>query len=162
MGTDRKPTERECTAYHEAGHAVVTYLVGRELDHISIDHEDESSGRCQELHRYVTESREAVEDEVMILLAGRIAEERFKGEPVADRLTASDDHDAADMASFVYSDPEELDAYLKLLAIRTKNLVGEPGTWSAIMLVATELQATGHIDGVRIAELIAQSATQKG
>ncbi|MFQ5947442.1 MAG: AAA family ATPase [Acidimicrobiia bacterium] len=94
--TDYTPEERQTIAVHEAGHAVVAYLVGsgRKLDVLSIIKRREALGLLahSETEERFTKRRSEMVALLQISLGGMVAEEIFFGEsgtgPAAD-LTAA-------------------------------------------------------------------------
>lgn len=72
------------TAFHEAGHAVMAVSLGRPVQKVSISPAQLHSGGTRlgvcELQKGRTKaSKDAVEDEVLILFAGMVAESQFTG-----------------------------------------------------------------------------------
>lgn len=66
------------TAYHEAGHAVMALLLGRDVHKVTVVpgkiHGGLRLGACEMRKGRVRASKDALEDEVLILLAGMVAE----------------------------------------------------------------------------------------
>ena len=84
-----KPSESENrllkTAFHEAGHAVMAQIVGRPIEKVSISPAHLHSGGmrlgvCKLQKGRKKSSKDALEDEVMILFAGMVAESYLTGE----------------------------------------------------------------------------------
>lgn len=76
---------RLTTAFHEAGHAVMAQIVGRPIEKVSIGLAHLQSGRmrlgvCKLQKGKKKSSKDALEDEVMILFAGMVAESYLTGE----------------------------------------------------------------------------------
>lgn len=75
--------EREiATAYHEAGHAVIALALGRPLHRVTIvpgkTHSGvETLGQCQVKKGRFRPSKDELEDEMIILFAGMVAEARY-------------------------------------------------------------------------------------
>ena len=83
-----KPTNANpATAYHEAGHACVAFLLKRGVEEVSITcvpNRSEGHVRLRRRPKFNPRdkrSRNAVEREVIIGYAGDIAEEKFSGSP---------------------------------------------------------------------------------
>lgn len=73
------------TAYHEAGHAVMAQVVGRPIEKVSISPAHLQSGGmrlgvCKLQKGRKKSSKDALEDEVMILFAGMVGESYLTGE----------------------------------------------------------------------------------
>lgn len=66
------------TAYHEAGHAVMALLLGRDVHKVTVVpgklHGGVRLGACEMRKGRGRSSKDALEDEVLILLAGMVAE----------------------------------------------------------------------------------------
>ena len=65
------------TAYHEAGHAVMALIVGRDVHRVSIMPNQTRLGACELKKGRSKPSRDMLEDEILILLAGVAAEGRL-------------------------------------------------------------------------------------
>ena len=80
--TDRQQDELKLTAYHEAGHALVGYLLGEEITKVSIVPSTSGAGGVTLFNRKKMGlySQSELEAQVMILYAGRIAEAALVGE----------------------------------------------------------------------------------
>lgn len=83
----------EPTAFHEAGHAVAPFAVGRTFQHVTIvpDDEDESLGHVQWRRRRPSggDTRRARErayvlDTLVVMLAGVEAQAQFQNLPVTE------------------------------------------------------------------------------
>jgi ATP-dependent Zn protease len=76
---------RLTTAFHEAGHAVMAQIVGRPIEKVSISPAHLQAGGmrlgvCKLQKGRKKSSKDALEDEVMILFAGMVAESYLTGE----------------------------------------------------------------------------------
>ncbi|MCA9149439.1 MAG: M50 family metallopeptidase [Planctomycetales bacterium] len=89
--------ERLVTAYHEAGHAVMALILGRQIHKITIAPGQLQTGgvrlgACQIQKRRGKGARDAMEDEILFLLAGMVAEsqltERYCAAGAAQDLAA--------------------------------------------------------------------------
>jgi ATP-dependent Zn protease len=68
------------TAYHEAGHAIVALMLGRDVHRVSIIPKQTRLGQCQLKKGGHKASDDWLETEVLILLAGAAAEGRISGQ----------------------------------------------------------------------------------
>jgi|GEM_PF-354017 len=68
------------TAYHEAGHAVVALTQGRDVHRVSILPNKSRLGQCDLKKGTTRASKDWLETEVLILLAGAAAEGRISGQ----------------------------------------------------------------------------------
>jgi len=136
----------EQTAYHEAGHAVAQALLPHvaKLRKVSIV-PDEKAGNLGSAHSHgepsfrpdVEADLRKVVDEIVVLLAGSVAEKRFAGR--ANHIGARSDYNAAiDLASYVTgSDSEEINELLRWLRKRAEGFVARH--WKSICTVAGAL-----------------------
>jgi hypothetical protein len=166
----RKPRQSrlQATAYHEAGHAVAAYLRNRRFTSVSIVAEHETLGQCvfgnqpgvieldAESYR---RTRDRIETLIMVALAGVLAECQLTGRHNW-RGAHADLHDATDYASYVTGDEQELNAYLRWLWERTRNLLSARPHWAAVKALAAELLASRRIGERRARQLIAGALTR--
>jgi cell division protease FtsH len=99
----RSLRQREATAYHEAGHAVVAQVLSPDVPiaHISIDPRGNTEGFVAfdpeaMANRHMT--KKEVMDEICILLAGRLSEQMFLGEDGISAGAESDLERASQLA----------------------------------------------------------------
>ena len=131
---ERAAFARRCTAYHEAGHAAAALVVGVRFRYVTIepDIDDGSLGHCEFTHGWprgldpATASPERLEQyvrkAVICALAGDTAETQFRARH--NWVGSSSDWDSAmHYAEAVTQSPEERDAYVGWLWIRTQQLV---------------------------------------
>lgn len=122
------------TAYHEAGHAVVAYVLHKRFASTSIIPKEDSEGRislgkAKHIEPDWDTSRRCVaelEKRAMVLCGGVIAERLLTGRKHWSRS----EHDmtkAYDYLAFQCGDDEETSAYLELIWIRTKIYLGYRG-----------------------------------
>jgi hypothetical protein len=154
----------EATAYHEAGHAVVSLALRRAVRRVSIIADDDTLGRCSSNpigdwfrpdFNISGRERNIIETETIILLAGFHAEARFAGR--RNHVgAASDMHKAVELLTWL-AEGEALEKYLAWLNVRSKNLVNTPQNWRAIEYVARELLAPRKISGRAVRQLYRQA-----
>ncbi len=82
---DAKANQLMATAYHEAGHAVMAILLGRGVHKVTIAAGKllgggSRLGICEMKKGRSKATKDALEDDVLVLLAGMVAEARFTGE----------------------------------------------------------------------------------
>jgi len=161
------PTEEE-VAYHEAGHAVMAYLIGKRIKKITIIPSDsllgqvEHSGfskKSEELEStdyWNYSMRKLVDGDVMLHYAGQIAQAYYSGKS-PEAGSYSDDQKAAHMAINVTGSAEELDAYLYWLYVRTQKLICSEMNWPLIEAVAKELMSVKKMSGRRARKIIQEA-----
>ncbi len=167
--TDATMEERESKriAYHEAGHAVMCYRQHVAFRHVTIVPEGDVSlghvattGYPASFQPDINEdakTRDRVEREVMIFFAGAAAEEiagLYDPELAGEW---ADNHALIDLASYVSSETEELEAYLAWLRLRTRNILSAAYLWSAVEGLVTALLAEKTIKVRRARAIIRAS-----
>jgi hypothetical protein len=168
MASERKTLKpafkMQCAAYHEAGHAVMSFILRRGVTRVTIIPNDESKtlGLCTSTHlprsfspdmKMDARARNVIEREVMILLAGTTAERKFRGRH--NWRGANDDlRKAVNLASYYCPSTEEVGKYLDWLKERTWNdLCNKPAHWRAVEYIAAELLETQAISGKKAKDL---------
>src|SRR5262245_8462689 len=135
------PTDRELTAWHEAGHAVTSFVLGRRFTRITIEPGGDNLGQVEHplpgswLRPDVeinARTRDYIEHRIMILLAGAETErqryERVTGRcprRVAEQVDAGAERDliaACSLADHMCTGEAEVGAYLEWLRQRQANL----------------------------------------
>ena len=147
MASDRR------VAYHEAGHAVACYLLHKPFHYVTIRGEDlegtmghvmawdAPEGYRPDINEDAR-TRARVERDVMVLLAGQVADELAGYSPRdPDYYGPEGDNSAAvSMASYITGSDEQLEHYLAWLLARTKDKLALPWHWAAVVAVADALQ----------------------
>jgi ATP-dependent Zn protease len=178
MPRSGKPTKRslrelQCTAYHEAGHAVAAHVLKRGIKRVSIapDDEEGSLGHCHhasplsgfdpDVYGYDMGSKtwHWLERETLILVAGLVAEARFKGKHDW-RGAQSDLSFAYRLADYLCSSTKETRKYISWMMERARNLFDSRNglRWRQVRYVARELLSKKTISGKNVRELC-QKAT---
>jgi len=154
-----KKSAKEIAAYHEAGHAVVAYLLHRLVRGVTIIPDRDMQGCCylakgKSIHPDYDRSHKTrleLERHAMISWGGNVAECLFTGKkPVAD----SDMHSVVNYLSYLTSGDEEIGAYADWLWYRTKSLLQFERHWAAVDALATELVKNGRVGQKRTREII--------
>ncbi len=147
--TKKEHEELKETAYHEAGHAVANFAIGRRFRKVSIipvpEHNSlgrvTGSGWKSRLNPELDDTeklrlRRMVEAEIVVSLAGVVAEAQLTG--LYNHIGASKDYqDAVFYATYVTDSTKETEAYIAWLLEKTKNILWR--RWDAVELLATEL-----------------------
>jgi ATP-dependent Zn protease len=140
---------RRSTAYHEAGHAVISIVEGAELGQISIVPDGSDRGRTmlplpESFDPIVLsgiELRAVIEPWIAAKLAGAAAERAAMGHGHRVRGARNDRQHAEEAASWVALSEEEARLYLGWLKVRVDELVERE--WPAIEKLATHLLHSG-------------------
>lgn len=154
MAKRKRFTKEQLIAYHEAGHAVAAHCLEWTFKHISTHPEKESDGRVEFAHRepapsWTAEGAKQCDEEIMVLMAGIVAQSILRGRPNYDPTDVPTSHsDSVKVARIarqrcliqlrleVYGD-KEMSAYLRWLRIRTFNLL--KAKWGAVEALAGRL-----------------------
>ncbi len=145
-----KPDKKmKLTAYHEAGHAVASFLLHVDtINAISVIPDEVSEGRThhsapgRNYHPDYDDSprtRSKTEKRIMSYLAGDVAESLLlKWKKLNTNLT--DYQKAVDLASYQCDgEPDETGAYVTFLYYKTRNLLRRAENWTAISDLASIL-----------------------
>jgi len=147
------------TAYHEAGHAIAAVALGKPVLRVTIERNSMRLGQCQMSHRRGQPVKDELEVQMMILLAGVVAEARFSGDYNWDG--ARQDMVGVRRLSRVRagSDSQAERLQQKVLS-KTEHLLDQPGHWIAVSMLVEELKKTKSMSG-RAVQHIFDSAIAK-
>lgn len=147
------------TAYHEAGHAVLALFLGRPIQRVSILPSQQRLGHCEIQKGAFRPNKDALETDLLILLAGVAAEARRTGHYNwnAARQDLRDVRRLAEMRAVGEKSIERLE---RRMLDKTEHLLDQPGVWSAIEQIAAELLLKTTISG-RSARHLFDLATQR-
>ena len=133
------------TAYHEAGHAVAALALGRPVHRVSVLPNAERLGQCEFRKGVQRPSEDWVETEILISLAGMVAEAR---------LTGHYDHGGADRdlrqvrkLALMRASDRAVERLERRMLAKTENLLGDDQLWQAVEWIAQELLKHGQISG---------------
>jgi hypothetical protein len=147
----------ESTAYHEAGHAVMRFLLGMSVHEVSVVPNEETLGHCTgsslrapldllvwgDGHR-----RRKVERYILVSLAGGAAEAAFQGR-YNWRGMELDLDCAIDLALKVCGGEAEAGKFAEWLLERARNLIIQDHTWAAVRRIAAALLKERRLSGRR-------------
>jgi ATP-dependent Zn protease len=158
-------------AYHEAGHLVVAYLLGRPFERATIRADPDGAlvGYCHHAAlpaAFATEglrpdpdpeaNEQLIQSCVTTALAGGIAEEIVTG-GASTWGTDADRHGAVNLAVYEVGE-EQLEAYLAEARHRAAGLLKQH--WSTVEALASALLEHRELDGNRVRELLAGAMSQ--
>jgi len=160
MSSSNHSDQRTHTAYHEAGHAVIAIVVGRTVNKVSIIPGGNKLGVCKMSKGRKKASQDALEADLLILLAGIAAEGRKSGR--YNMQGASQDlRDAEKLALMRAGNPKQAGKVLKRTLDKVHNLFDQPATWNATKSIAEALLKSDSISG-READHLYRLAVEQG
>jgi ATP-dependent Zn protease len=151
----------KATAYHEAGHAVIGYLVGETLEYITIIPTGDAWGHT--VHKRLGEDSDPayseddekdirLENVSMMHLAGRAAEELFSG---AEVTTGSEEDTEQAIVDLLYIwPPREIETQIDRLRAEAKELLQKPENWHAIEILSRTLLDRRRLDGPEACNIV--------
>ncbi|HBJ36416.1 MAG TPA: cell division protein FtsH [Planctomycetaceae bacterium] len=158
-------SELIATAYHEAGHAVMAAILGRNIQKVTIKAGQIQTGGvrlgvCELASGRRRASNDALQDEVLILLAGMVAEAKFTGRYC--KLGAS--QDLRHVASLLHErggNEKQAERLQRRMLDKAEHLLNVPAHWQAITLVAKELIERKAISGRSVRHFVSQSLSRR-
>lgn len=153
------------TAFHEAGHAVMAYLVRRRIKRVSIE-PDEKEGSLGHVENWRLRIRpdirsnpytnERLDDAVKISLAGGIAEAIYTGRK--NHVGATGDYrNASDYAMHRCGSAEQAVAYLRWQSVCARQIMENPRYWKGVKVLAEALMKQPTIPGAEATKIIEQA-----
>ena len=148
---DSALSNRRATAWHEAGHAVVALAVGRTIQRVSIVPGNLQGGgvrlgACQMKKGRSKPSKEVLEDDVLILFAGMVAEARLTG-TYCPQGANSDLRMIRRLLQNRGGSERQLDRLERRLLDKTEHLLNEDQNIKAVELIVAELLEKETISG---------------
>lgn len=149
------------TAWHEAGHAVMAVSLGRSIEKVTISPARLQTGGsrlgiCRIQKGRSRKSNDRLEDDVMILLAGMVAESRVTGRYCADGA-AQDLAFVERLLSDRARNERQLERLTKRILDKTEHVLAEETHAEAIKLVADELVRKVTISGRAVRHFFEQA-----
>lgn len=139
-------TEYEAaTAYHEAGHAVVAMMLDRPIRFVSVLPRREYLGLCGFGKAVFRPSKDWLEQEILIALAGMAAEARHTGEYC--RASAERDLRSVRRLAIQRAGERQAERLERRLLAKVENLMSGDEAWQAVELIVAELLQRGEISG---------------
>ena len=139
------------TAFHEAGHAVMALSFGCPIKKVTIVPGRSSQGQyrlgvCELQKGRSVNARNRLDDEIVILFAGMVAEAHFTGHYCENGAAEDLRMIRRLLCRRVGSEKQHERLHRRLLA-RTEHLLGDEGTALAVEMVAEELLQKQTISG---------------
>jgi ATP-dependent Zn protease len=139
------------TAYHEAGHAVMAVSLGRLVHKVTIapgksQFGEARLGTCDIRKGRSKASKDLLEEDVLILLAGMVAESHFTGE-YCPQGASQDLRYVEQMLRQRVSSEKQLEKLSRRMLDKTEHLLQDKGHAKAIVLIAEDLIQRTTISG---------------
>jgi ATP-dependent Zn protease len=134
-----------CTAYHEAGHAVIALVFERPVQKVSILPDQRRLGHC-ELRKGVSRaSQDRLEADILILLAGVVAEAIHSG--TYNWTGAAMDLQSVRRLAVMRGGQGQADKLTRRLLAKTEHLLQQTRNWNAVEQIAAELIGKKSLSG---------------
>ncbi len=144
------------TAVHEAGHAVVAFVLGRAVEDVSIRPRGRFAGLCRFQKGKGKPTDDFVDREMQISLAGVAAEMRLLGR--ADAQGAQSDlWRAMDLATVRSGSKDRAERLVKRSLNKVLLLLDQPGRWPAVLVIMEELIAKETISGRAVRHIVLEA-----
>ena len=154
MSKKNSVTKYQRAAYHEAGHAVASYLVKRRLSYVTIEPnpDNHTLGHCEYRNLAIFKPdavltgrlRNQIEKLIIVLLAGAVAE-RLKFGRTYWIGSENDTTQAHDLAIYLCNEDKEAGAFINWLWQRTRNILEFGPHWAAVEAISEELMKSKYI-----------------
>jgi len=150
-----QPPHDEATAYHEAGHAVLALVLGRQVHRVSVLPNHKHLGQCEFRKGVFRPSEDWLEREILITLGGIAAEARHTGNYALDMATH--DQEYVRRLAVQRAGNRQAERLQRRLLAKVEHLLAKEGHWRAVQLIALELLRCGKISGRAARHLFDQS-----
>lgn len=163
---DAPSHDQIATAWHESGHAVMAMIVGRPVLKVTISPANLQTGGVRLGAVKIQKGRsratnDSLEDEVLILLAGMVAESHFTDKYC--RLGAGQDlRSARRMMQARANSQRQMEKLERRLIDKTEHLLSQEAHAAAIQSIARELLTNETISGRSVRHLFNQAVQKFG
>jgi len=152
------------TAYHESGHAVIALTFGRPIQKVTICAGRSALGQqrlgvCELQKGRSKGAKNLLDDNIVILFAGMVAEARFTGH-YCQTGAAEDFRMIRRLLCSRVSSETQHERLRKRLLARTEHLLGDEANALAVELVANELMQKQTISGRAVRHFFQQAMQQ--
>ncbi|MGB0597681.1 MAG: cell division protein FtsH [Rubripirellula sp.] len=158
-------SQAKATAYHEAGHAVMAVSFGCPIKKVTIVPGRSWLGQyrlgvCELQKGRSTHGKSELDDEIVILFAGMVAEARFTGR-YCEVGAAEDLNSIRRLLCHRASSEKQHQRLQRRLLALTEHLLADAGTALAVELVAKELMQKQTISGRAVRHFYQQAIRQR-
>lgn len=143
-------------AYHEAGHVLMAHLLGGEVVHSTLEHDDgDFMGQTEVVWRGRDEAARR-RCSALVALAGPVAESRWRGQAgLLDALTAwRADWQEVQLALSEAAEPGDQPRLLQRWLGEVTRRLADPAAWELLCRIADALEAHQTLDDDLLAELL--------
>jgi ATP-dependent Zn protease len=140
-----EPIPDQATAYHEAGHAVLAFILGRPVHRVSILPGQDHVGVCKFGKSAYRPSEDWLEREILIALGGIAAEARLTGTYAWD--AAARDQQYVRRLAVKRAGEARAEKLERRLLAKAEHHLADEGCWRAVELIAAELLRHREISG---------------
>jgi ATP-dependent Zn protease len=148
---DAVPIHDPATAYHEAGHAVMSLALGQPVHRVSVLPNRERLGQCEFSKGVNRPSEDWLEREILISLAGLAAEAQHTGTYGWEE--ANRDLRYVRRLVLQRTGERQAERYERRILAKVEDLLADEGHWRAVELIAAELLKHGVISGRAVRHL---------
>lgn len=143
--------ETVATAYHEAGHAVMAMSVGRSIQKVTIapgklQFGGSRLGTCEIKKGRSKGSKDQLEDDVLVLLAGMVSESRFTG-AYCPAGASQDLREVSARLCTRAASQRQHETLLKRMLSKTEHILNDEANIEAIRAITKELLDKTTISG---------------
>ena len=154
--TSHEQSQELCTAYHEAGHAVMALVFDRPVQKVSILPDQRRLGHCELRKGVSRSSQDRLEADILILLAGVVAEAMHSG--AYNWTGAAMDLQSVRRLAVMRSGQGQADKLTRRLLAKTEHLLQQTRHRNAVNTIAAELIGKKTISGRTARHHFEQSA----
>ncbi|MEO1981385.1 MAG: cell division protein FtsH [Fuerstiella sp.] len=159
--SESNSTKLPATAYHEAAHAVMASILGRSIEKVTISPAQLQTGgfrlgACRIQKGRFKASKDALGDDVLILLAGMVAESHFTGR-YCEAGAAQDLRAVKRLLANRAQSGRNVDRLTRRLLDKTEHILGAAAHATAIRMVSQELLQKETITGRAVQQMLKQA-----